>query len=753
MKPMEVIEASRRLHAWADNYHDVIGHDFAMLADKFGVDDATRLAASVEAMREQGRLLTIGIVGRVKAGKSSLLNALLFDGRPILPKAATPMTAALTTLSFGEAFAAEVHYFTDADLERIEKESKTFGASLLLQEKETHDALVAQARGRGEAPDMARIRDVAKRQALRISTQNWPSAAASWDQWQRIQAAQPSTHESRPDQIAATSPEELASRLLDFVGPEGQYMPFTKSVDIYLPIEWLRDIRIVDTPGMDDPVRSREERTRQLLKDCDVIFIVSPAGQFLHEQDIEAMSLISSREGIRDLAVVSSQIDSQLFASEKRATPEATLDGVMQRLRDHMKRTLANLVASNPEFTGIFDDLINGDEAVLTWTSSACAGLAHRLHDTSAWDATDHTLWKNLTRAFPESFDEGNPSRALDNLRLISNVSRLRDMIDNVRHRKAQVLAERLGQWMEAKTASLRQLKEAVVEQVNRRISELEGANVEALKRERLKLQNIAKRGGSAIDEAFEAWKFDFISKMDSELHHALEEVSEKVDDKVDSAKGVEVIKARKKGLFNWVADALWDGGKEKVETVVVYRQPALAGVSLFTRTVNKRIDDTAQRNTRDARKQLEMVLASSARRYLERIYKLEADSEDYELEGETIVSWIDRAVTGVVGKLKVPPPHAVAVKRDWPSAKRLIGHEALTFLSNVKECIEELHEKVLEELDDYRQALAEKIPQHVAAVMFDELHGRIDRLINDIDNLAMSRERFDRMATELASV
>lgn len=47
---------------------------------------------------DTNRTLKIGIVGGVKAGKSSFLNALLFRGRDILPKAATPMTAALTKI-------------------------------------------------------------------------------------------------------------------------------------------------------------------------------------------------------------------------------------------------------------------------------------------------------------------------------------------------------------------------------------------------------------------------------------------------------------------------------------------------------------------------------------------------------------------------------------------------------------------------------------------------------------------------------
>lgn len=752
MKPNDLIEVSRRLHAWADNYQDVIGQDFARLVSKLGIDDAERLGTSIGAMREEGRLITIGIVGRVKAGKSSLLNALIFDGQPVLPKAATPMTAALTTLSFGETFRAEVQYFTPADLQKIEVDAAKFKARLVLLENEINNKLMAQARDRDGVPDMDKTRELAERQALRAATEESPSSSASWDQWRRIQSALSGTYDSRPDSIDAASPEELASRLMDFVGPDGQYMPFTKSVDIYLPIEWLRDIRIVDTPGMDDPVRSREERTRQLLKDCDVIFIVSPAGQFLNQQDIEAMSLISRREGVRHIAVVASQIDNQLFASAKKVTPEATLEGITQQLRGHMKDTLSRLVASNPEFAGVFDNLIHGGEEVLTWTSSACAGLANRLNDESDWDATDHTLWKNLGKAFPEFFDGANSQRSLDSLQLISNVARLKVMMDDVRRRKVKVLAGRVDEWAVAKSDSLNDFKKALVDQVNARIFELEGTNVEALIRQQRKLQNIVSRGGNEIDEAFAKWKDDFLSRMDVELHKALSSVFDEAMERSSSAKEIDETECTKKGIANWLADALWDGGKETGKALVVYTQPALAGLAHFIRRHNKDIATKSREITRGARKELEMTLTLSARHYLEQVYQLDAGSADHELETETIVSWIDRAVMDVVSKLRVPPPSAVAVEREWPSERKLTGDAARKFFEDVRSQIWGLREKAIEELDAYCLSLEKKIQDHVADIIFDELRDRTDRLIKDIKNIAMSRERFGRMARQLAT-
>ena len=91
------------------------------IADEISGDVQFVIPALVQDFREKARLaeryaeeimtqnrdLKIGIVGQVKAGKSSFLNALIFDGKSILPKAATPMTAALTKIRYAEQATAK----------------------------------------------------------------------------------------------------------------------------------------------------------------------------------------------------------------------------------------------------------------------------------------------------------------------------------------------------------------------------------------------------------------------------------------------------------------------------------------------------------------------------------------------------------------------------------------------------------------------------------------------------------------------
>lgn len=80
------------------------------------------LEKTLKEMQDTDRDLKVGIIGRVKAGKSSLLNALIFEGKDVLPKAATPMTASLTVLKYAQNLSAEVEFYSQKDILELKNE-------------------------------------------------------------------------------------------------------------------------------------------------------------------------------------------------------------------------------------------------------------------------------------------------------------------------------------------------------------------------------------------------------------------------------------------------------------------------------------------------------------------------------------------------------------------------------------------------------------------------------------------------------
>ncbi|GAA7544360.1 hypothetical protein JP0017_09570 [Helicobacter pylori] len=88
------------------------------------------LEKTIKGMQAENRGFKFGIIGRVKAGKSSLLNALIFDGKDVLPKAATPMTASLTILKYAQNLSTKAQFYNEKDMEGLKRDHERLKRSL-----------------------------------------------------------------------------------------------------------------------------------------------------------------------------------------------------------------------------------------------------------------------------------------------------------------------------------------------------------------------------------------------------------------------------------------------------------------------------------------------------------------------------------------------------------------------------------------------------------------------------------------------
>lgn len=131
---MDIIQLNNQIEEFVNKYD--LSHDALALKQEHSIQKSEEWQRVLDSFAEQGRVLRIGIIGRVKAGKSSMLNALLFNGNDILPKAATPMTAALTIMEYSENVSAEVDFFTQQDIDEIKVKYDLFQKALDSKVKE-----------------------------------------------------------------------------------------------------------------------------------------------------------------------------------------------------------------------------------------------------------------------------------------------------------------------------------------------------------------------------------------------------------------------------------------------------------------------------------------------------------------------------------------------------------------------------------------------------------------------------------------
>ena len=205
-------------------------------AHEFGWIDETRYKEIIDKINND--ILTIGVIGQMKCGKSTFLNSFVFEDE-VLPSATTPMTAALSVITYGESKKIVAEFYNEDEWEEMKAQ-----ASRNLDEVSGNSLQESKVKAAKEL--------VEKSAKLGSSIK---------------------------DLLTKGKQEDSFEHLIEYVGAEGKYVAITKSVVIYYPKEYLKGVEIVDTPGFNDPIVSREERTNEFLKKSDVVIMMLYAGR------------------------------------------------------------------------------------------------------------------------------------------------------------------------------------------------------------------------------------------------------------------------------------------------------------------------------------------------------------------------------------------------------------------------------------------------------------------------------------------
>lgn len=191
-------------------------------------------------------ILTIGVIGTIKTGKSTFLNSFVFED-DVLPAASTPMTSSLSVITYGAEKKIVAEFYSSDEWAELKMQA----------ERSLDDA----------AGDTLEISKIQAAKELLASSVNVSSL----------------------ESYLGKTQSDSFENLIEYVGKEGKYVSITKRVTIYYPKEYLKGVEIVDTPGFNDPVVSREERTRAFLSKADVVLLMIYAGCPFNAEDREIL--------------------------------------------------------------------------------------------------------------------------------------------------------------------------------------------------------------------------------------------------------------------------------------------------------------------------------------------------------------------------------------------------------------------------------------------------------------------------------
>ncbi len=266
----------------------------------------TEFIKKADDLYRENRNFQFAVIGQVKAGKSSFLNTLLFDGTPVLPRARTPKTSVLTRIEYGERNELSVEYISQEEWANLLCLAKT-------------QLITPQSRAARDLAELAKAVCTPLERCFATKSETF-----YFDRY-----------------------TELTERLNDYISEDGVYTPAVKSLVLRLASDNLKGITVVDTPGLNDPLYSRTEQTRQYLEICDAAFLLSRCGCFLDANDLRLLALQLPQKGIGSVVLVGSQFDSALIDTlPDFSTLEKAVTATAGALRTHARAAVEESVRS-----------------------------------------------------------------------------------------------------------------------------------------------------------------------------------------------------------------------------------------------------------------------------------------------------------------------------------------------------------------------------------------------------------------------
>ncbi len=541
------------------------------------------LEKTLKEMQAEDRDLKVGIIGRVKAGKSSLLNALIFEGVEVLPKAATPMTASLTILKYANTLSAEVEFYSQKDIAELKNEHERYvrefnrivdeevkkqkeKQSLSNRAKEGFRNVGNKMFGRNKSTEEAPKERVLSdeeivKKAERIAKNELEKDArlvSSYDQYEKMKKSGLLNTKNLDPCIQANSLEELNQKLLQFVGADGKYMPYTKAVQISLNNPNLKDLEVIDTPGVNDPIASREERTKALLKDCDVVFIVSPSNQFLTDSDMDLFDRVSNKEGFQEIYFVASQADSAVLSmsevEKSRQHLPTAFENAQKALSSQLNSIMGALIENYPNQREVFEKAIKNGVIL---ASGVCFSMHKDFNNQASWERSQkteeyHNALRNLRDFYPDAFSSDDKSK--ESLLFLSNMGAIEERLKKAAQEKEKIMLKNLESKIESRANNLHNLITQLLKDLEDEKKRVKNADMSAIKKQIEAYEKLSGNIETGSKEAYEEFILHFINNIRVGLEETLKKAIQTAKVGAQNEEGVERYTERVKqgGLGGW---------------------------------------------------------------------------------------------------------------------------------------------------------------------------------------------------------
>mgnify|MGYP002854340415 CR=1 FL=1 len=686
------------------------------------------------------RDLKIGIIGQVKAGKSSFLNALIFEGQDILPKAATPMTAALTRIIYSEKQTAKVVFYSPKDWDVIRENAKRFDEEL----QQGIEALKAEKQRIADEQKtrMQKVKDLARQpQTQEPTPQEIETVKTKIPELYRsckelVDMADSGNCKSKLGHEEEISVANLKQDLQQYVGAEGKYTPIVKWIELGINNPLIKGIEIIDTPGLGDPVTSRSEKTKEFLMACDLVFILSPTSQFLGSEDISLIMDTLPGDSINHAVIVGSKFDSVMLDDSSRGKPP--LIQVIRRTRDKLDSAARRVIADSAKAErGIHAEVlrrINEEVSAgksLYYTSAILYNAAKNIASGRSLAETEEHILAELKRRFEGMREDP------EFLRELAGIDRIREIeFAKIAQEKESIIEERSREFVKAQQLYLSGQLNRIQAECEQNLRLIQTEDIDGLSRKQKASRDAQASMRIAIQREFELCAAD-TAKYIVGIAHSIK--SRALDNT-----GLNIREEREDKEHSSTSGMLW-WKKTTHYTTTTYHKAANVGDVIGN--IHKYITDSENRIAQEIERAIDV---EGVRTRIKDIVLQAFNKSNADFEPEDIIG----PVEVLLSKLTVPPFSIVDPKKydNWIV-------EAFPNSRILDEAIHDLERKQTEVLRDIAHDIStelEKRTKDIQGVLLeqsvhftDEVGQKINEKINNLQILIQDREKNTELMKE----
>ncbi|WGH06398.1 dynamin-like GTPase family protein [Helicobacter pylori] len=737
------------------------------------------LEKTLKEMQAEDRDLKVGIIGRVKAGKSSLLNALIFEGVEVLPKAATPMTASLTILKYANTLSTEVEFYNPKDIlelknehERYVREFNRIVGEEVKKQKEKQSLSnrakegfkkIGNMLGRNKSTEEASKERVLSdeeisekaRKIAKNELEKDTKLVSSYDQYEKMKKSGLLNTEKLDPRIQANSLEELNQKLLQFVGADGKYMPYTKAVQISLNNPNLKSLEIIDTPGVNDPIVSREARTKALLKECDVVFIVSPSGQFLTDSDMDLFDRVSNKEGLQEIYFVASQADSTVGSmSEVEKSNQhlpTAFENAQKALSSQLNSIMGELIQNYPNQREIFEKAIKNGVIL---TSGVCFSMYKDFNNQASWERNQkteeyHNALRNLRDFYPDAFNSVDKSE--ESLLLLSNMGAIKERLEKAAQRKEKIISQKLQSYAESQANNLHKFIAQLLQDLEEEKKRVKNADISAIKEQIKVYEKLSGNIDMKFREAYEEFILHFINNIRAGLEETLKKAirtaktrsreEEEEEHYIERVKQGGLFGSFKRNFLSWADD---DAGYDEVSRTraVIKAGAVLDYLNEMHERCESALNDSANSFKVVFKKELYAKVFSQLREIISDDF---IDEVAFKRSVDAVLNSIEFKEFDYADKL----PGEIRGKTGF-----LKGDEADAFIKSVEMHVRNFKDETRKDVKGYIQGLREALEkQNFASDTLKKLQKDMQNLHNQVQNKEQSIAQLDAQIKALMGI